>query len=466
MNRQNLRAVSSFLKSLGDTFDRVSNYIAPPDSSPDGKGPVDVARGPILFGVWTVIAVFGVFGLWMALAPLDSAAVANGQVVLDTNKKSIQHLEGGIVEEILVHEGIRVKRGQPLVKLNETASKSRLDLYRGQFLSAKAVEARLMAERDAKNEIAFPQEVLNFEQDDNVRQIIETQRNLFKTRRETLEGQSNILKQKIEQSKQEINGLEAQVKSGTSQIALLNEEIGNVQTLLAKGNASKPRLLALQRQAEQLKGQRGENQAMISRAQQNIAESNLSISTQKSDFMNKVAQELKETQNEVADLNERIRASADVMDRVVITSPIDGIVTGLAVHTVGGVIKPGDTLMDIIPQNEKLIVEAQVHPQDIDVVHEGLTARVRLTAYKTRRVPMIKGKVLTVSADKFVDQRTGASYFLARIEVDPEELKKLHDVELSPGMPAQVLIVTGERTMMAYLVNPLSDALSTAFREQ
>ena len=464
MNPTQKRQMISFVRRTGAWFDRVSDRIAPRETA--GTSPTDVARGPILFGVWLMLGVFGIGGLWAAIAPLDSAAVANGQVVLDSNKKSIQHLEGGIVDEILVHEGMRVKKGQALVRLNATASKAQNDLYRGQYLSSLAVLARLKAERDMKNEVNFPEELTNLKNEDDVRDMIETQRRLFANRRESLEGQGKILGQKIEQSKREIDGLKAQISSANGQIGLLNEEITAVRTLLAQGNASKPRLLALERQSESLKGQRGENQAMISRAEQAMTESELSISAQKSDFMNKVETELKETQSKVSDLQERMRASSDIMDRIVIVSPIDGIVNGLAVHTVGGVIKPGETIMDIVPTKDKLIIEAQVSPQDIDVVHEGLIARVRLTAYKTRRVPQISGRVITVSADKFSEQRTGATYYLARIEVNQDELKKLKEVELTPGMPAQVLMVTGERTLLGYLTAPISDAMNSAFREQ
>lgn len=464
-DRKLLRHMVDAGRVVGTALDHFHDRVAPPDADSIGH-PENVARGTILFGVWTTILIFGVFGLWAAIAPLDSAAVAMGQVVLDSNKKTIQHLEGGIIEEILVKEGETVKKDQPLVRLNATSSKAQLDLYRANYLSAKAAETRLLAERNEKDKLEFPKILTDLAGDPKVAEYMDNETRYFKSRRETLEGQVGILKQKIAQSKQEMNGLNAQVTSATNQIALLNEQIAVVETLLAQGNAVKPRLLALKQQVEQLKGQRGSNQAMISRAEQTITESQLEISNQKTDFMNKVSAELKDTQSKISDLEERIRASADVVNRITITSPIAGRITGLNVHTVGGVIQPGEKLMDIVPLNDKLIVESQVSPQDIDVVRTGLPARVRLTAYKTRRVPLINGVVVNVSADKFVDNRTGASYYLARVEVNAEELARLKNVELTPGMPAQVLIVTGQRTLLQYLMGPISDAMMTAFREQ
>lgn len=460
-----LRQVASHVKQVGHWFDRASHAIAPLQEG-EIITPATLARAPILFGVWTAVALFGVFGLWAATAPIDSAAVASGQVVLDSNKKTIQHLEGGIVEEILVKEGAQVKAGEALVRLNATNSKSQLDQYKSNYLAAKATEARLFAERDTLSSITFPKDLTNLSQEPKVKEIMDNESRFFKTRQENLKGQVGILNQKIAQSRDEIRGLNAQVSAATNQISLLSEQIDVVEKLLAQGNALRPRLLGLKQQAEQLKGQRGSNQALIARAEQTITESQLSISTQKNDFLNKVNSDLQDIQLKISDLEERIRASADVVNRITIVSPIDGLVTGLAVHTVGGVIKPGEAIMDIVPTNDKLIVEAQVMPQDIDVVHAGLIARIQLTAYKSRNVPNIKGKVLNVSADKFVDQRTGNSYFIARIEADPDELKQLKDVELSPGMPAQVLIVTGERTLLRYLLGPLNDALTHSFREQ
>ena len=446
-------------------LDKVSAMISParPEYS---ENPEYSARMPIQVGLWMMAAVFGAFGLWAGLAPLESAALAPGYVVLDSNKKTIQHLEGGIVEDILVREGSRVKMGDPLVKLNPTASESRLDLFTNQLQGYQAIEARLIAERDNKEKIEFPKELLDKKDDPKIKEIIDNQLNQFKTRRENLQGQIAILKQKGEQSKKEIDGLNAQVTSADDQIKFLNEEIKTVRILLEQGNANKPRLLALQRAKAQLEGQRGENQAQIARAEQLVAETELSVKNQQNDFQNKVATDLKDTQMQLGDLGERVRASKDVMNRVVITSPVTGIVTALGVHTKGGVIAPGAKIMDIVPIGDKLIVEAKVSPQDIDVVHANMKAQVRLTSFKSRNVPPVEGTVENVSPDRFVDERSGISYFIARIEIPKENIDKLKNVELSSGMPADVMIVTGTRTLLQYILSPISDSFHAAFREQ
>jgi len=434
------------------------------DESPDG-----IAHGPIKFGLWAFFWIFIVFGLWSAIAPIDSAAVATGEVIFDANKKTVQHLEGGIVKEILVGEGTFVKKGDTLIRLDETAAEARLDLLQGQIIAARTTEARLLAERDKKEKVTFPKDLLESEKTFKiVAENLDSQRRLFDSRRRNVEGQRKILGQKMRQYEQEIAGLNAQIRSANSQINFLGQEISVVRKLLAQGNASRPRLLALERQAADLRGNRGEAQANISRAKQSIYESEIAINNLTNEFENEVNTELKETQAELADLNERIRASSDTAERIVISAPVTGTVTGLRAHTIGGVINPGDAIMDIIPTNEEeLVIEARVNPQDIDVVHKDLTARVRLSAYKARSVQMLEGTVRTVSADRFVDERTGEPYYSARIYIPSTEFEGLdEDIKLYPGMPAEVLIVTGSRTFLNYMLSPISESFNKAFREQ
>lgn len=459
-----LRHVNWYAKRITSSFDRVCHYIAPQE--PASESPMAMARLPILLGVWTMVVVFGVFGLWAGLAPLASATVSVGQVVLNSNRKTIQHLEGGIVDAILVREGQHIEAGQPLVRLNETSSKARLDLFKGQYRTMKAAEARLIAERDGASTIAFAKELTDQQNDPAVKEVLDTQRDLFNYRRKTLQSQIDILNKKMLQHQLEIKGLEAEVSAASTQISLLNEEIRVVGKLLKEGNALKPRLLALQRGAAELEGKRGENQAAISRVQQTIMELELSLTGQKADYLNKVVEELKQTQLQLSDLQEKLRASVDVMNRVVITAPLAGIVTGLSIHTSGGVIQPGEKLMDIVPTDDQLIVEAKIAPHDIEPVRPGLKARIRLTAYKSRFVAPVEGTVLNVSADRFSDPRTGESYYTARIAVDPKELEKDKGISLYPGMPADVMIITGERTLLAYLLSPIRDSFSHAFREK
>ena len=454
---------SSILRKMN----KIVNFIHP-STNEKVESPDKLATTAIRVGMWSFVMIFGIFGLWSAIAPLESAAIAVGSVVLDSNKKTVQHLEGGIVDQILVREGQMVKKGEVLVKLDETAATAQLNLLRTQSIAARATEARLLAERDNKAEVAFPEDLLAAEEQYKiVAENLDSQRRLFASRKKGVTGQLAILEQKVKQYAQEISGLNSQVRSASNQIGLLSQEIKTVKGLLAKGNASRPRLLALQRQAAALNGQRGEYKAQISRVKQSIAEAEIEKINLENQALNDVVAELKEVQVQVGDLSQRIKASSDTVNRIAIFAPISGTVTGLKVHTIGGVIAAGETVMDIIPQDDDLIIEARVNPQDIDLVRSGLIARVRLSAYKTRTVPLITGTVQHISADRFDDERTGVSYYLARITINAEEMAGLDgNVELYPGMPAEVLIVTGSRTFLSYLFTPISESFNRAFREQ
>lgn len=449
-----------------DRCDAIANYIVPRNEEVEAS-PENLARSPIVFGMVMAIILFGIFGLWAVLAPIDSAAIAQGNVMPDSNRKTIDHLEGGIVSEILVKEGEVVEAGQVLVVLDDTAAKARRDLYRGQYVAALATEARLIAERDNAEEVQFPPELTEQVGDDvKVAANLDSQRRLFQSRRESLQGQTDVLQQQIKQSEEEINGLTEQITSSDRQLELLADEIKDVRFLLESGNAAKTRLLALQRRQAEIQGEKGERQAMIARAEQRINEAKIEMFNLKTRFLNEVVGELRDTQVTLSDLEEQLRAAEDVMKRIDIRAPIAGQITGLAVHTVGGVIAPGEPIMDIVPNDDRLIVEARVRPQDIDLVRPGLLARVRLLAFKVRDVPPVEGIVETVSADRFQDERTGESYFTARIEIDESQLEKLDNVELSSGMPTEVLIVTGSRSLFSYLISPIKDSFNRAFREQ
>lgn len=459
------KPMNSFVQRIINWLDGLNNLMIPVQSKEDMTDPNAVTRKPIIVGGWMMLLVFGFLGSWAALAPLASAAIAPGKVILSGNKKSIQHLEGGVIDKILVREGQAVKEGQVLIRLNETASRARLDLFRKQYQGTQAAEARLKAERDALESIVFPQDLLDAKgEDETIDESIKSQQRLFESRRATVQGQKKVLEQKKAQSAQEINGLKAQINSATRQVNLLEEEIRAVRKLLKQGNAQKPRLLALQRQQAELKGNRGDFRARISRAQQAIAETDLQIISLQNEFDNKIAMEMRETVDKLADLQERLKASVDVMDRIVIEAPMAGIVTALQVHTIGGVIRPGDTIMEIVPIDE-LLVEARVSPQDIDVVRAGLDARVMLSAYTARRVPPVGGEVVHVSPDRFEDRNTGMPYYETRIRIDEDDLARHEEIELTPGMPADALIVTGERSVLSYLMTPITDSFRKAFRE-
>ncbi len=466
-NRSRGRTELAVMQRTTHWLDQAAARLLPYDAS-DQHAPDHAARPTILIGLMLMLILFGVIGLWATLVPLKAGAIAPGRVVSESSRKDIQHLEGGIVKEILVRDGDKVAVDQVLVRLDSTNAKARSDLVLGQYLAAKATEARLIAERDGKPSITFPEEYLSQEAvNPKVKDALETQRRLFTTRRAALDGQISVLNQRGGQVGEEIRGLREQVNAANTQIALLNQEIATVQGLLQSGNALKPRLLALQRQQADLMGQRGNAQAMISRANQDISESKTAVLNLKNETLNRVVTELKETQVQLSNLEEQARSAGDVARRVEIKAPLAGTVTGLKVFTVGGVVQPGQTLLSLVPSDDRLIIEARVSPQDVDVVRPGLVAQVQLTAFKSRYLRAVEGKVMTISADRFDDRTTGEGYYLARVEIPQNEISALgKDIVLTPGMPAEVLIVTGSRTMFSYIIRPIRESFGHAFHDQ
>jgi HlyD family secretion protein len=429
------------------------------------RAPMGVAKGSILFGLAVVVLAFGGVGTWAALAPLDSAAVAPGEIVVKSNRKTVQHLEGGIIGQLLVKEGDRVEANDILIKLDDTRARASLSLVTGQYQAALAREARLIAERDEAATIKFARELIDGARDPAVQDLMQGQVNVFEARRQSLEGQQAVLRRRVEQYKEEIVGLQALERAQKRQLDLIAEETASVKDLVERGMERKPRLLALQRAWADLEGSRGENIAQIARAKQNIAGTELEIIQLRRARLDQVTTDLHEAQTQINDFRERMLAAADVLKRIDIRAPQGGIVVGLKFHTPGGVIQAGEAIMDLVPQKEMLIVEARIRPDDIDDVHPGLPAQVRLTAFKQRITPAVEGTVALVSADRLTDQRTGEPYFKAQVELDPASLSSLPKTGLYPGMPADVIIITGKRTALEYMISPFTDALQHAFRE-
>ncbi len=436
---------------------------APPAALP--KLPTST-RGPTIVGLVILILAVGGFGSWAALAPLSSAALAPGVVVMEGSRKTVQHLEGGIIKDILVSEGSAVAAGDVLVRLDETGPRTLFDLLRGQYLAAIALEARLSAERDLLQEVRFPAELLAERDDAAVAEILAGQQRLFETRRRSLQGQIDILRQRGAQYDEEVSGLNAQLEATQRQIVLIREELKIVKDLYEKGHETKRRVLALERAMADLRGERGELISDIARVKQRIGETELRIIDLENAFQREVAGLLREVQTDVSELNGRLHAQEYTLQRLDIRAPQAGVVVGLKVHTTDGVIAPGMPILDIVPSEDRMIIEARVSPHDIDVVYPGLAAQVRLTAYKRRTTPMIYGKVIHVSADRFVDDKSGIAYYLAKIEVDMAALETWDDVHLYPGMPADVMIETGKRTALEYLISPITNSIHRAFREQ
>ncbi|MGN7611584.1 HlyD family type I secretion periplasmic adaptor subunit [Magnetococcales bacterium HHB-1] len=416
---------------------------------------------PILLG-FVVIATFVLtFVLWSAFAPLESAAIAPGIVTVEGKRKTVQHLEGGIVREILVQEGDRVASDQVLLRLDQTQSQTSNNLIKNKYLHALAVEARLTAELQGAGSITFPETLLKHKNEPDILKVLKAQTDIFFARRRVIAGEAAILSQKIAQYQNEILGYRGNIRSANRQISLIFEESQGVEKLLVKGLARKPRLLALQRRIAEIEGSRSQYKAQISRIRQGISETRLEIHEIKTSFNKEVMQELRTIQNETNDLSERLRASRDILKRTEVRAPQAGIVVGLKANTIGGVVAPGEPLLDIVPSEAPLIIEARVNPNDIDIIKNGLKTQIRLTAFKQRNLAPLEGIVTSVSADRLVDETSGDSYFatLVRIHHNPENLA------LYPGMQAEVIIVTGERTLLSYLFQPLSQSFNRALRE-
>lgn len=417
-------------------------------------------------GAAVILGAFGGFGGWAALASLSSAAIAPGQVTVSSNRQAVQHLEGGIVSELLVRDGDVVKAGDVLIRLDPTQARAQVGIIQGQLDALVALLSRLRAERDGAATIGFPEDLLaRASADQALADAIASQQGLFAARQATLGGQISILRNRIVQLQGQKKGAAEQEQANHRQIDLIEDELTGLRSLYEKGYASRTRILALEREAERLRGERGEAQGTVARTEEAIGEARLQILQQEKAFKEDVAKELQDAQVRIADLSERLIAAKDVLERRELRAPRDGIVVGLAAHTVGGVISPGATVLEIVPIDDELVVEAQLQPLDIDNVHVGQPADIRFSSLKSRTTPVLEGRVETVSADALTDQRTGVTYFKTRVTVPRSELEKLHGQPLLPGMPAEVLIKTGDRTALDYMISPLTDIWAKSMRE-
>jgi len=426
-----------------------------------------VVRLPKLIGYAAILLFFGGFGTWATVATLASAAIAPGLVSPEGNRKTVQHLEGGIVREILVREGDQVAVGQALLRLDTTQAEAARELYRWQLIAAQAQKSRLLAERNGLQEIAFPPAMGQSDVEQaRTREIEDGQRMLFSTRRQALKSRIDILGERLAQYEARIKGYKAQEEAAHRRLALLNDEIGDLETLVERKVSPRSVLLTLQRQAAEVEGLLGNYQAQIANTQEAIGETELEIVEAKNSYLNEVAEELRRVRVEVSDLNERLRSATDILARQEVVAPVSGEVVDLRHFTAGGVIAPGEAILGIVPADAGLVIDAYVNPTDMDTVHAGQKARVLFPAYGQRNMPQIFGKLRSISADRMIEEHSGAPYFLAKVEVDPDELERIApDIKLSPGMPADVMILTGERTLLDYLTRPFIKSFTKSFRE-
>ncbi|KRP84922.1 hemolysin secretion protein D [Bradyrhizobium pachyrhizi] len=422
-------------------------------------------RGITLAGNLLVLCFMLGLGTWACLAPLESAAIASGVVESESSRKTIQHLEGGIVRKILVADGDIVRSGQTLIALDDTRPGSEVQSLQGQLWDAIARAARLQAEQQNFESIAIPSAL---EQDSKRNGVaaaaVSAQQFIFQARRQVHESQLAVIRERRLQVEREIEGLKAQQNATGQRVDIVREELDMVTTLVNKGLERRPRLLNLQRELADVEGRRGEITAQISRAGQVISEQQATLFKLESDRQSEIAQSLREAQNQMFQLRERLLAARDQLSRTEVKAPEDGVITDLRIHTAGGVIGAGAPLMELVPRQDRLIVTARLRPEDIDVVHPGLNAEVHLVPYNQRRVPRLKGIVVHVSADRLLDKRTDQPYYATKIRIDDAQIAA-NDFQIVPGMPVQVFITTGRGTVALYALRPLLDSFRGAFRE-
>ncbi|KPG94944.1 hemolysin secretion protein D [Pseudomonas sp. RIT-PI-q] len=414
------------------------------------------------FGV--VLVTFGLFGTWAAIAPLDGAAYAPGVVTVQVYRKTVQHLEGGIVKAVLAHDGDIVKRDDPLIILDDAQLRFEYGMTRSQLVAARAMEARLRAERDNQTAIGFgitadPDSLRGAEAHQGETQV-------FNARRGSRLGQIAVLQERIGQLNQQIKGMEAMIGAKSHLEKSYSSEIVELTDLLSQGFVDKQRLLEQQRKLEMLRSEVVDHRSTIIRTRLQINETQLQILQIDKDFNADVVKQLAEVQTKIYDLQEKASALEDRLSHIIVRAPDDGMVIGMTVHTIGGVVRPATPLLDIVPSVSELVIEAQVAPVDIDRIAIGKRADIRFGAFNSSTTPVIEGEVSSVSADRLTNEKTGTPYYLARVRVTDAGIRALGERKLLPGMPADVLIITGQRTLLQYLMEPARNALSQSMIEE
>ena len=422
---------------------------------------------PAKVGLWVVAVGLGGFLLWAALAPLDEGVPAQGQVTIDTKSKAVQHQLGGIVTKVMVREGDRVKEGQPLFELDTGAALANHQQVRQQYLSQLAAQSRLRAEQSGLARIVYSPELVEAQKTDPaVQSQMQTQDSLLRARRGALAADLSSMQESIRGQEATIQAGNAVLDSRRQQLALLREELSRTAPLVADGYAPKNRLLELDRQAADSVASQADTRGQIARAQQSIAEIRQRMVARQQEARKEIETQLADVSGLVEANRSRVASTGEELARTEIRSPANGQVVGLAVQSVGAVIAPGQKLLDVSPNDEPLVLEVHIEPQLIDKVHAGLPADVRFNSFSKSPQLMVQGTVATVSHDLFTDQRTGASYFLARVRLTPEGMKALGTHRLQPGMPAEVVLKTGERSLLMYLLHPLTKRVAAALKEE
>jgi HlyD family secretion protein len=423
-------------------------------------------EGELRTGLRALLVVGGLAGGWMTLVPLSGAVVVPGNLVVQSNVKTIQHPTGGVVAQIPVHNGMRVNAGDLLLRLDATQAQASLQVVSKQLDEVRAKSARLVAERDGLPRPAIPPEMSARLDDPNVKTLLASEASLFRARVTARESQRELLKSKVSQLGEEIVGLEAQVASKAKQLDLITGELTGVQELFDKRLVPLARLTALQRESARIEGERGQLISTIAETRTKVDEAKLQTVRLDQDVRTEVVKDLGEAQGKEAELSERSISARDVLERIEMRAPTSGVIHQLNAHTIGGVIRAGDAVMEVVPDSDDLQIEARLQPNDIDQVRKGQQAFVRFSAFNQRVTPQLIGQVSYVSPDTTRDQQTSTSYFTVRIMLPEEERRRLAGLQLSSGMPAEVFMQTGSRTMLSYLFKPILDQFQRAFVER
>ncbi|MCM5704024.1 HlyD family type I secretion periplasmic adaptor subunit [Larsenimonas salina] len=447
------------------SLDREDHTI--PTSSPSAETLPTDGRRARLVGFLILALAFGGFGAWAGLANLSVAVVASGTVSVDSFKKTIQHLEGGIVSRILVDDGDRVDEGDPLIVLDDTQPRSQFDIEQTRFFIARAQEARLLAEQQQAERVDFPPPLIRLAGErPHFAQILEAQRHLFTSRRHSLASELGALEEQSQQYREQIAGLEQGVAITSRRSRSLSAEADDYRALFKEGLGNNQRVRELDREILALQAERANARAEIARLGSRISENRARIETRRQDYQSELGEQLRGAQADSADARQRMLALKDQLERTEVRSPVAGTVVGLALRTQGAVITPGQTLMSIVPDTDGFFIEARIPAGDIDNIYPGQPADIRFSAFNQHRAPVIDGRVAHVSADSFEDEATGARYYTARVQVSREgKTQMTESMTLLSGMPAEVMIKTGEKTLFEYLSQPVVDMLSRAVRQ-
>jgi HlyD family type I secretion membrane fusion protein len=425
--------------------------------------PTDFRR-PMMTGLIVIGIAFGGFGTWATFAPLDSAVVAPGVVTVESKRKVVQHREGGIVGELLVHEGDIVHQGTVIATLDDSGAEAQLASLRSQMDSRLAERARLVAERDGADTVTVPPALLARNSTPQVAEIIRREQDRFAERRKSLDGQTGIYRQRMAQQEAQRDGRQKVEQATGRQIRLLEDELVGLTKLSAMGFYPRNKLRSEQRDLARLEGEMMSNAASASQSEKEMGETQLQIMQMEQKFREDLTTDLAKVEAEINDISAKLVAAGDSVDRLAVIAPVGGTVQSLTIAGPGAVVAPGGQVAEIIPDKDRLIVEAQINPRDIDHVHDGQAAEVRFTAYSTRTTPVLKGVVNMVTPDRITDPTSHQGYYLVRVEVGQDELKKLPQ-PLKAGMPADVMVKSGERTPLQYLLKPLLDSFAHGFKE-